>query len=77
MIVKTESADVFRTSRRRFFTKRAAYKDAARAKIKSRYDDGWNCDYHNLDTYHRILNKLSYIYEQSDNKEQEVLNNDH
>lgn len=77
MIVETIQATVFKGGGRRFFTKKAAYHSAARAKIKTRctcyagssYPDGpgETCDYHeDMNRYMEILNRLAYIYKRVD-----------
>ena len=81
MIVQTETAKVYRgRNGRRYFTKYAAYRDAARRKIKSKCecekadDDypGQLCWYHDdPERFVRIVRKLAYIYERSDRKEKE------
>jgi len=67
-VFATEQATVFRTSRRRYFTKQGAYLGAARDKIQSRCD----CeppDYTDYETgyapipcrYHEDMNKCDRI----------------
>jgi hypothetical protein len=74
--VTTETAVVFRAGGRRWFTKNAACRAAARAKINTRCEcesaepdsfdgrgyPGHTCWYHDQDRYHRLISKLASIY---------------
>lgn len=73
MKISTETATVYRGGGRRWFTKNAACKAEARAKIKTKCEcdyidhEGYGrqdlpCALHNPDRYPKILRRLTRIY---------------
>ena len=77
MIVETQIATVFKGGGRRFFTKRAAYRAAAKAKIRERCDcypadprtgdSGETCKYHeDLNRWDEIVGRLARLYQNFD-----------
>lgn len=77
MIVEIQTATVFKGGGRRFFTKRAAYRSAAKAKIRERCecypddpitgDPGESCEYHeDLEKWDRIVTRLARLYQYRD-----------
>ena len=77
MIVEQQTATVFRGGGRRFFTKRAAYRAAAKAKINEYCDcDPGDpatgeaadiCEYHeDMDKWERLVTRLARFYQYRD-----------
>lgn len=79
-LVVTETAKVFRSGGRRFFTKKSAYRRLAKQRLRNlcEYEKedwhdgypGYTCYWHKLeaDKLEKILSRLTYIYIRHDQK---------
>lgn len=71
-MIATETATVYRGGGRRWFTKMAACRAEAKARLKTRCecerpdpkhgDGGYQCRYHRDENYTRLVRRLARIY---------------